>query len=334
MPCGRCVWIPQFVPSLLLGATSWKSLSSSYHCEIHISASKLLNWLKHQDEVGFKCSPCWFYILGLVWQIWFKLEHGIFITCAPSSCMKLTCSWLQHPGVRTSQTRSHYGAETDFPCLPALERPKHHPVESFLIHLNIFSLSEELPSMRRVSWQGHDSAILDYNVTAKLHFHHSSWLSSLLDFFLYDLRENNHRVPVMLVFDNWCLERTEKSTFCISPSLLQFTSVSCVVPQFSWEVFGSCLGCAACFEIAFCSLEFILIFSFLVNIFMISFAPLVIEGLKNCCDPSLWILPRGTEAVAFLIMPQTSLILERTLNFEQNNNQNKNPNFTIAAFSF
>lgn len=51
-----------------------------------------------------------------------------------------------------------------------------------IILLDHFSLTEELPSIGRVSWQGHDSAILEYNVTAKLHFHHSSWLSSLLDF--------------------------------------------------------------------------------------------------------------------------------------------------------
>lgn len=61
---GRCLWIPQFVPSLLL--------------RLHLLAKE-----------------------------------------------------IQHPGVRTSQTRSHYGAGADFPCLPALERPKHHPVESF-----------------------------------------------------------------------------------------------------------------------------------------------------------------------------------------------------------
>lgn len=100
------------------------------------------------------------------WQIWFKVEHGIFITRAPNSCMRQTCSWLQHSGVRTSQTRSHYGAgQTFHACL--------HEKGQSIILVNHVSLSEELLSMRRVSGQGHDSAILECSVTAELHFHHS-----------------------------------------------------------------------------------------------------------------------------------------------------------------
>lgn len=78
----------------------------------------------------------------------------------------------------------------------------------------------------------------------------------------------------------------------------------------------------------------LLIFSFLLSIFnygiICSFGDK--EGLKNFCIPSLGVLSGGTEAVASLIMPQTPLILKRTWNFEQNNNQNKNPNPKIAAF--
>lgn len=72
--------------------------------------------------------------------------------------------------------------------------------------------------MRRVSWQGHDSAILDYSATAKLHCHHSSWFL-LCQTSLCDLK-NNHRVSVMLAFRNWCLERAEQATFCLSLSLV------------------------------------------------------------------------------------------------------------------
>lgn len=89
-------------------------------------------------------------------------------------------------------------------------------------------------------------------------------------------------------------------------------------------------------EIVFCSSELFLIFSFLVNIINYDIICSLgdEEGLKNSCDPSLRILSGGTEAVAFLIMPQTPLILKRTRNFEQSNSQNKNPNPKIAAFSF
>lgn len=101
-------------------------------------------------------------------------------------------------------------------------------------------------------------------------------------------------------------------------------------PQFSsWEVFGSCLSSAACFEIAFCSLELILIFVFLVNIFNydIIYSLGDKEALKNCWDSSLWILPGGIEA--FLILPQTPLILKRTSTLNRITTKIK-----IPAFSF
>lgn len=66
---------------------------------------------------------------------------------------------------------------------------------------------------------------------------------------------------------------------------------------------------------------------------MISFAPLMIKRdyriavILHCQSYQVEL-----KLVAFLIMPQTPLTLKRTSNFEQNNNQNKNPNLKKQPF--
>lgn len=126
-------------PSLSLlhfwGYICWlkKSLTSSSHSEFHISASsKLLISLKHQDKAGFKrvfsvlvlnigsCSTS--LVQSGAWDIYYPCSQQLH----EANVFLITAPWSEN-----IQTRSHCGAGTDFPCLPALERPRHHPAESF-----------------------------------------------------------------------------------------------------------------------------------------------------------------------------------------------------------
>lgn len=191
-----------------------------------------------------------------------------------------------------------------------------------IILLKRFSPSEELPSMRRVSWKGRDAAILEYNVTAKVHFHHR--LSSVRLFCV------TWKKIITGFLSCWFLaiDALKELTSPHFAFLLDHFSLPLWCPVWYHSCLPEkCLVLALAVqlvlvsEIAFCSSELFLIVSFLVNIFNYGIICSLgdKEGLKNCCDPSLWILSVGTEAVAFLIMPQTPLILKGTWNFEQNN---------------
>lgn len=117
------------------GATSVGLGNPWVHLPTVNFTSLLLNYSTHWSTKTKLASNMYVLCVGFKYWVLF-IESGSnwsmgYLLPVPSGYMKLICSWLQHPGVVTPQTRSHYGAGTDFPCLPALERPKHYPFETF-----------------------------------------------------------------------------------------------------------------------------------------------------------------------------------------------------------